>query len=76
MQTFLEWFGSDKQIDQVLTAGVAHFWFVTIHLFADGKRRIAPSTARDGFTACPRKSRRNIRTTTACWSARRRAPSM
>lgn len=38
MKSFLEWFEGDKAIDQVLTAGFAHLWFVTIHPFDDRSR--------------------------------------
>lgn len=41
MGIFLEWFGSQKAIDPVLKAGIAHLWFVTIHPFEDGNGRIA-----------------------------------
>jgi Fic family protein len=41
MARFLEWFDSPPMIDPVLKAGVAHFWFVTIHPFEDGNGRIA-----------------------------------
>jgi len=40
MKRFLEWFSADAHIDQALKAGVAHFWFVTIHPFNDGNGRI------------------------------------
>lgn len=45
MQRFLAWFESGKTIDPVLKAGVAHFWFVTIHPFEDGNGRIARAIA-------------------------------
>jgi Fic family protein len=45
MNSFLEWFEGDKSIDQVLTAGLAHLWFVTIHPFDDGNGRIARAIA-------------------------------
>jgi Fic family protein len=38
---FLEWFNTPPAIDPVLKAGIAHFWFVTIHPFEDGNGRIA-----------------------------------
>lgn len=38
---FLDWFNSPSAIDPVLKAGIAHFWFVTIHPFEDGNGRIA-----------------------------------
>lgn len=41
MARFLEWVNSPLAIDPVLKAGVAHFWFVTIHPFEDGNGRIA-----------------------------------
>ena len=45
METFLTWLNrqNDTQpaIDPVLRAGIAHFWFVTIHPFEDGNGRIA-----------------------------------
>ncbi len=40
MKRFLEWFSERAGIDPVLKAGVAHFWFVTIHPFEDGNGRI------------------------------------
>ncbi len=45
MKSFLAWFEGDKAIDQVLTAGLAHLWFVTIHPFDDGNGRIARAIA-------------------------------
>lgn len=41
MDVFLTWCAAEKKIDPVLKAGVAHFWFVTIHPFEDGNGRIA-----------------------------------
>jgi Fic family protein len=41
MARFLEWLNSPLAIDPVLKAGIAHFWFVTIHPFEDGNGRIA-----------------------------------
>lgn len=45
MAAFLEWFESDAPIDPVIKAGLAHFWFVTIHPFEDGNGRIARAIA-------------------------------
>ena len=42
---FLDWFEEAKGIDPVLKAGVAHFWFVTIHPFEDGNGRISRAIA-------------------------------
>jgi Fic family protein len=45
MAVFLEWFNSDRQIDPLLRAGLAHLWFVTIHPMDDGNGRIARAVA-------------------------------
>jgi Fic family protein len=45
MRTFLDWFNANAHIDQVLKAGQAHLWFVTIHPFHDGNGRIARAIA-------------------------------
>ena len=44
MTRFLEWFAAPA-IDPVLKAGVAHFWFVTVHPFDDGNGRIGRAIA-------------------------------
>jgi Fic family protein len=41
MNRFIFWFNNEQTIDPVLKAGVAHFWFITIHPFDDGNGRIA-----------------------------------
>lgn len=41
MDKFLDWFNNDKQLDLVLKAAIAHFWFIIIHPFDDGNGRIA-----------------------------------
>jgi Fic family protein len=41
MEKFLGWFAAPGAIDPLLTAGLAHLWFVTIHPFDDGNGRIA-----------------------------------
>jgi len=41
MAEFLRWFEQPKDMDPLLTAGLAHLWFVTIHPFDDGNGRIA-----------------------------------
>lgn len=45
MRTFIEWFNAPLEIDPVLKAAIAHFWFVTIHPFSDGNGRIARAIA-------------------------------
>lgn len=45
MDQFLKWFNSTHPIDPVLKAGVAHFWFVTVHPFDDGNGRLARAIA-------------------------------
>ena len=41
MDTFLDWFNNHNEIDIVLKAAIAHFWFIIIHPFDDGNGRIA-----------------------------------
>lgn len=41
VERFLAWFNQESDLDLVLEAGVAHFWFITIHPFEDGNGRIA-----------------------------------
>ncbi|WP_242478929.1 Fic family protein [Hymenobacter lapidiphilus] len=45
MEQFLTWFNSSTEMDPVLKAALAHFWFVTIHPFGDGNGRIARAIA-------------------------------
>ena len=45
MSAFLQWFNQENAIDAVLKAGIAHFWFITIHPFEDGNGRIARAIA-------------------------------
>ncbi len=45
MASFITWFNAPASIDPVLKAGIAHFWFVTIHPFDDGNGRIARAIA-------------------------------
>lgn len=42
---FCSWFDRPAETDQVLKAGVAHLWFVTVHPFDDGNGRIARAVA-------------------------------
>jgi len=45
VSAFLDWFEAANGIDPVLKAGIAHFWFVTIHPFEDGNGRISRAIA-------------------------------
>jgi Fic family protein len=45
MNQFLLWLEQDPGRDPVLKAGIAHFWFVTIHPFEDGNGRIGRAIA-------------------------------
>jgi Fic family protein len=45
MSQFFAWFNEPPTIDPVLKAGIAHFWFVTIHPFEDGNGRVARAIA-------------------------------
>ncbi len=40
MDKFLDWFNNDNQLDPVIKAAIAHFWFIIIHPFDDGNGRI------------------------------------
>lgn len=40
MDKFLNWFNNDNQLDTVMKAAIAHFWFIIIHPFDDGNGRI------------------------------------
>ena len=45
VSAFLDWFEAANGIDEVLKAGIAHFWFVTLHPFEDGNGRISRAIA-------------------------------
>ena len=43
MDLFIDWFERSRQepgLDPLLRAGIAHFWFVTLHSFDDGNGRL------------------------------------
>ena len=43
LQTFVDWFEASRHqvsLDPLLRAGIAHFWFVTLHPFDDGNGRL------------------------------------
>lgn len=41
MHRFLNWFNLELNLDPIIKAGIAHFWFITLHPFEDGNGRIA-----------------------------------
>lgn len=41
MDHFIKWFNADNNLDSVIKAAIAHFWFIIIHPFDDGNGRIA-----------------------------------
>jgi len=41
MNVFLKWLNKEVNIDGILKAAIAHFWFIIIHPFDDGNGRIA-----------------------------------
>ena len=45
MQTLLTWINKKQATDFVLSAAIAHLWFVTLHPFDDGNGRIARALA-------------------------------
>lgn len=45
MKRFLDWFNAGPKTDEVLKAGLAHLWFVTLHPLDDGNGRIARALA-------------------------------
>jgi Fic family protein len=45
MNRFIDWCNRPTDLDPVLRAAVAHFWFVTIHPFEDGNGRLARAIA-------------------------------
>ncbi len=51
MDQFLDWFNNNDQLDPVLKAAIAHFWFIIIHPFDDGNGRIGRALT-DMLLAC------------------------
>lgn len=45
IKKFLTWFNKETNIDLIIKAAIAHFWFVTLHPFEDGNGRIARAIA-------------------------------
>lgn len=59
MAAFLDWFEEPAEgIDPLFAAGLAHFWFVTIHPFDDGNGRIARAIADMALARAEQSARR------------------
>ncbi len=58
MNRFIEWFNSSQEIDPILKAALAHFWFVTIHPFDDGNGRIGRAIAEMALARADQTSER------------------
>ncbi len=58
MRRFIDWFNLPSATDPVLQAGIAHFWFVTIHPFEDGNGRIARAIADMALARADRTTNR------------------
>jgi Fic family protein len=71
MQTFLDWFNrEDKTLDPVLKAGIAHFWFVTIHPFEDGNGRIGRAIADIALARSEKSAQRFYSMSAQIWRER------
>jgi Fic family protein len=58
MRAFVDWFNRQAESDWVVKAGIAHFWFVTIHPFDDGNGRIARAIADMALARSEKSSQR------------------
>lgn len=58
MAAFLEWFNSSQELDPILKAALAHFWFVTIHPFDDGNGRIGRAISEMALARADQTSQR------------------
>jgi Fic family protein len=58
IESFLQWFNTRMALDPVLKAGIAHFWFVTLHPFEDGNGRIARAIAEMSLSHADGKKER------------------
>ncbi len=45
MKKFIKWVNTESEMDLVMRAALAHFWFVTLHPFEDGNGRMARAIA-------------------------------
>jgi len=58
MGAFLGWFNSPGEQDGIIRAGIAHFWFVTLHPFDDGNGRLARAITDMAMAQDEKTSRR------------------
>jgi len=58
MKAFLAWFNTYDGTDPLIRAGIAHFWFVTIHPFEDGNGRIARALCDMALSRAEKSSQR------------------
>lgn len=58
MKAFLKWFNATVVEDSLIRAGLAHFWFITLHPFDDGNGRIARAVADMCLARSEKSSRR------------------
>ncbi|QJB56534.1 Fic family protein [Pseudodesulfovibrio sp. zrk46] len=58
MEAFLDWFNSPVDGDGIIRAGIAHFWFVTLHPFDDGNGRLARAITDMAMSQDEKTSRR------------------
>lgn len=71
MKAFLAWFNrEDEKLDPVLKAGIAHFWFVTIHPFEDGNGRIGRAIADMALARAEKSAQRFYSMSAQIWRER------
>lgn len=58
VDAFLAWFNSPQGQDGIIRAGIAHFWFVTLHPFDDGNGRLARAITDMAMAQDEKTSRR------------------
>ncbi|MCC5887780.1 MAG: Fic family protein [Gammaproteobacteria bacterium] len=58
MADFLDWLEDPGTMNPLLAAGLAHFWFVTLHPFDDGNGRIARAIADMALARAENSARR------------------
>jgi Fic family protein len=58
MTAFIDWVNEPTDTDPVLSAAIAHLWFVTIHPFDDGNGRIARAVADWALARSERSAQR------------------